>query len=94
MAAELIRGHHERWDGTGYPDRIGGADIPLSGRVVAIASVYDSLRSRRPYRPALTHTRAVRMLTTECPGRFDPTLLAAFVAASARIEQVFNEYPV
>lgn len=94
MAAELIRGHHERWDGTGYPDRIGGAEIPLSARAVSLASVYDSLRSRRPYRPALTHSRAVRTLTTECPGRFDPTLLTAFLNASARIDQIFNEYPV
>jgi eukaryotic-like serine/threonine-protein kinase len=94
MAAELIRGHHERWDGNGYPDRIVGADIPLSGRVVSLASVYDSLRSRRPYRPALSHSRAVRTLTTECPGRFDPTILTAFLAASNRIEQVFSEYPV
>jgi response regulator RpfG family c-di-GMP phosphodiesterase len=94
MAVELIRGHHERWDGTGYPDRIAAAEIPLSSRVVSIASVYDSLRSRRPYRPALTHTRALRTLTAECPGRFDPTLLAAFLAGAPRIEQIFNEYPV
>jgi len=53
-----------------------------------------SLRSRRPYRPALTHTRAVRTLTHDCPGRFDPTLLAAFLTAASRIEQIFNEYPV
>lgn len=94
MAADLIRGHHERWDGNGYPERIVGTDIPLSARVVSLVSVYDSLRSRRPYRPALTHTRAVRTLTTECPGRFDPTLLTAFLTASSRIEQVFSEYPV
>jgi response regulator RpfG family c-di-GMP phosphodiesterase len=94
LAVELIRGHHERWDGAGYPDRIVGTDIPLAARAVSIASVYDSLRSRRPYRPALTHTRAIRTLTSECVGRFDPTLLTAFVNAQARIEQIFNEYPV
>ncbi|MEO2088727.1 MAG: protein kinase [Gemmataceae bacterium] len=94
LAVELIRGHHERWDGAGYPDRIAGVDIPLAARAVSIASVYDSLRSRRPYRPALTHTRAIRTLTSECVGRFDPTLLTAFVNAQARIEQIFNEYPV
>jgi eukaryotic-like serine/threonine-protein kinase len=94
MAAELTRGHHERWDGNGYPERVASTDIPLSARVVALISVYDSLRSRRPYRPALSHTRAVRTLTTECPGRFDPTLLTAFLTASSRIEQIFNDYPV
>jgi response regulator RpfG family c-di-GMP phosphodiesterase len=94
LATELVRGHHERWDGEGYPDRLVGTDIPLSARVVSLASVYESLRSRRPYRPALTHTRAVRTLTHDCPGRFDPTLMAAFLTAATRIEQIFNEYPV
>lgn len=94
LATELIRGHHERWDGNGYPDRLAGPDIPLAARVLSLASTYESLRSRRPYRPALTHTRAVRTLTHDCPGRFDPALLTAFLAAATRIEQIFNEYPV
>ena len=94
LAAEVSRSHHERWDGTGYPERLGGSDIPLSARLVALASIYDSLRSRRPYRPAVTHARAVRVLTHECVGRFDPAVLTAFVAASARFEQIYNEYPV
>ena len=94
LAAELARSHHERWDGTGYPERLAESDIPLSARLVSLASIYDSLRSRRPYRPAVTHTRAVRVLTHECVGRFDPAILNAFVAASARFEQIYNEYPV
>jgi response regulator RpfG family c-di-GMP phosphodiesterase len=93
LAAELVRGHHERWDGTGYPDRLAGTDIPLAARVVAIATVYDALRSRRPYRPAMNHTRAVRVITVESPGQFDPTLLAAFAAAAPRIDQVYQQYP-
>lgn len=94
LASELILGHHERWDGLGYPERIAGTEIPLSARVVAIASVYDSLRSRRPYRPALTHSRAMRTVVTECAGRYDPVLIEAFEASAARIETVYNEYPV
>ncbi len=94
LAAELIQSHHERWDGTGYPERTAGTDIPLAGRVVSLASVYDSLRSRRPFRPAVTHARAVRVLTCESAGRFDPTLLTAFAAAGPRFEQVYNEYPL
>jgi len=94
LASELILGHHERWDGLGYPERIAGTEIPLSARVVAIASVYDSLRSRRPYRPALTHSRAMRTIVTECAGRYDPVLIEAFEASAARIETVYNEYPV
>ena len=94
LAAELARCHHERWDGTGYPERLAESDIPLSARLVALASIYDSLRSRRPYRPAVTHTRAVRVLTHECIGRFDPSILNAFVAAAPRFEQIYNEYPI
>lgn len=94
LAAELIHSHHERWDGTGYPERLAGTGIPLAGRVVSLASVYDSLRSRRPFRPAVTHARAVRVITTESQGRFDPILLTAFTAAAARFDQVYNEYPV
>ncbi len=94
LAAELVRGHHERWDGTGYPDRLAGTDIPLSARVIALASVYDSLRSRRPYRPAITHVRTTRVLTAESDGRFDPVLVAAFNTAAARFDQIYNDYPV
>ncbi|QEL13784.1 protein kinase domain-containing protein [Limnoglobus roseus] len=94
LAAELVRSHHERWDGTGYPDRLGGSDIPLSARILSLVSAYDSLRSRRPYRPAMTHVRTTRVLTAESEGRFDPTLLAAFNTASARFEQIYNDYPI
>ena len=94
LAAELSRSHHERWDGTGYPERLAESDIPLSARLVSLASVYDSLRSRRAYRPAVSHARAVRVLTHECLGRFDPAVLNAFVAAAGRFEQIYNEYPI
>ncbi len=90
LAAEVIRGHHERWDGTGYPDAVPGGECPLSARVVGLVSVYDALRSRRSYRPALTHARAVRMLLTESAGQFDPQLLAAFATAAPRFEKVFK----
>ncbi|MBX9628106.1 MAG: response regulator, partial [Gemmataceae bacterium] len=88
LASEVARGHHERWDGTGYPDLLSGTEIPLSARVVAVAAVYEALRSRRPHRPPLSHARAVKMITTECPGQFDPTILAAFAAAAPRFDQI------
>jgi response regulator RpfG family c-di-GMP phosphodiesterase/serine/threonine protein kinase len=88
LAAEVARSHHERWDGNGYPDQLEGADIPLSARLVAIVAVYEALRSRRPHRPPLSHGRAVKIIATECPGQFDPTLLAAFVAAAAKFDQI------
>jgi eukaryotic-like serine/threonine-protein kinase len=93
LAAELIRGHHERWDGLGYPDQLAGSSIPLAARIVAITSVYDSLRSRRPYRPALTHSRALKTIIAEGEGRYDPVLVQSFDACSQRIETIFSEYP-
>ena len=88
MAAEVARSHHERWDGGGYPDQLVGTETPLAARVVALVAVYEALRVRRPHRPAQTHSRAVRVLTSDSPGQFDPVLLAAFSAVSARFDQI------
>jgi response regulator RpfG family c-di-GMP phosphodiesterase len=88
IAAEVARSHHERWDGEGYPDGLAAGEIPLSARVVAIAAVYEALRSRRPHRPPLGHAQAVRLITKESAGQFDPTLLAAFSAVATRFDQI------
>jgi response regulator RpfG family c-di-GMP phosphodiesterase len=88
LAAEIVRGHHEAWDGTGYPDGLNGTEIPLGARVVAIASVYEALRSRRPHRPPLSHAHAVKIITTDSPALFDPALLAAFSAVAPRFEKI------
>ena len=63
MAVDIVSYHHERYDGTGYPDQLVGSDIPLAARIVAIADVYDALRSRRVYKPALSHATAFQVLT-------------------------------
>jgi response regulator RpfG family c-di-GMP phosphodiesterase len=88
LAAEVVRHHHEKWDGTGYPDRLAGADIPLSARLVAVVSVYEALRTRRPQRPPLTHPLAVRLMQHDSPGQFDPTLMTAFAAAAPRFDEI------
>jgi response regulator RpfG family c-di-GMP phosphodiesterase len=88
LAAEVSRGHHERWDGTGYPDQLGGPEIPLPARVAAIVTVYEALRGRRPHRPPLGHSRAVKIITLESPGQFDPVLVAAFSSVAAKFEQI------
>jgi HD-GYP domain-containing protein (c-di-GMP phosphodiesterase class II) len=81
-AALVIRHHHERWDGSGYPDGLAGEAIPLGARVIAVADVYDALTSERPYRRALPHAVAVEHLVAEAGRTLDPGVVAAFVAAT------------
>jgi response regulator RpfG family c-di-GMP phosphodiesterase len=91
MAVDIARHHHERYDGTGYPDRLAGDAIPLAARFVAVADVYDALRSRRVYKPPLPHHTAVLTMTEGSPGHFDPKLLAVFHRCLPRFEQIFRE---
>jgi putative two-component system response regulator len=91
MAVEVACHHHERFDGNGYPDRRAGEDIPLSARIVAIADVYDALRSRRIYKPALPHEEAVRIML-EDSGHFDPALLTAFQRCSRDFERIYQQF--
>jgi response regulator RpfG family c-di-GMP phosphodiesterase len=93
MAIDIVRHHHERWDGKGYPDRLIGADIPLAARIVGIVDVYDALRSRRPHKPALAHAAAVEVMTDASGGQFDPQLLQAFHRCGSLMEQIFKELP-
>jgi response regulator RpfG family c-di-GMP phosphodiesterase/serine/threonine protein kinase len=92
MAIDIARHHHERWDGTGYPDRLAGANIPLAARVLALADVYDALRSRRVYKPGLTHTTAVMTITEGSPGHFDPALLEVFRKTADQFDRIFREF--
>jgi putative two-component system response regulator len=76
----LVRHHHERWDGKGYPDVIAGETIPLGARILAVADTYDALTSNRPYRSAMSHERAVEILTEGAGTQWDPRVVEAFVA--------------
>ena len=91
MASDIARHHHERYDGTGYPDRLAGGDIPLAARIVAVGDVYDALRSRRVYKPALSHTATVQIMTEGSPGHFDPALTQAFLHCEARFDKIFHD---
>jgi putative nucleotidyltransferase with HDIG domain len=77
--AHAIRHHHERWDGTGYPDGLVGEAIPLSARIVAVADVYDALTSARPYRAALPPEEAVAHLEAAAGRTLDARVVAAFI---------------
>jgi putative nucleotidyltransferase with HDIG domain len=74
----IIRNHHERWDGKGYPDGLAGEEIPFAARILCVADVYDALTTARSYRDSLSHTRAVEVMRGS-PGQFDPRLLDAFL---------------
>lgn len=78
QAREVVRSHHERWDGGGYPDRLRGEEIPLAARVFAVADVLDALTTDRPYRAALPLEQARRMITAQAGRHFDPDVVAAF----------------
>ena len=90
MAADVTRSHHERHDGTGYPDRLAGDDIPLSARLVALGDVYDALRCRRLYKPALPHAAAMQIITQNSPGHFDPAILDVFKQVAPKFEAIFK----
>jgi ribonuclease P protein subunit RPR2 len=77
-AAAIVRSHHERWDGNGYPDGLAGEQIPLAARAFAVADVFDALTSDRPYRPAWTMARARAKIVHESGGQFDPAVVEAF----------------
>ena len=74
----LVRSHHERWDGKGYPDRLTGEEIPLHARVLALADVFDALTTDRPYRRAFTPHEALRMMREDSGASFDPALFPIF----------------
>jgi len=85
-AREPIRNHHERWDGTGYPDALHGQRIPLLARIMAVADAYDAMTSNRPYRPPMPKADAIRELQAAAGAQFDPELTSVFtktLAASA-----------
>ena len=90
VARAIVRHHHERFDGRGYPDRLSGEDIPAAARVATLADVYDSLRRQRPHRQPLTHAQTVRLIMFESPGLFDPAVQRAFSACQDQFQQIYD----
>ena len=87
FAREIAFSHQEHWDGTGYPEGLAGDEIPVSARLMTLADVYDALRCRRPYKPALSHTQALDIMWKGRATHFDPDVFDAFM----RIESSFKE---
>jgi len=80
MASDIAWGHHEKYDGTGYPRGVSGEDIPLSARIVALADVYDALTSKRVYKPAFSHEKSRAIIIEGSGKHFDPDIVDAFLA--------------
>ena len=92
LGAEIALSHHERWDGTGYPLGLRGADIPLSGRIVALADVFDALTTVRPYKPAWLVEQAVERIVADSGTHFDPEVVRAFTASLERLLAIKAHY--
>ncbi|MGC9976072.1 MAG: CHASE2 domain-containing protein [Syntrophales bacterium] len=92
FAGEMAVSHHEHWDGKGYPDGLKGDEIPLPGRIMAIADVYDALISSRPYKEALTHKQAVETIIAGRGSQFDPQLVDAFAEIHAAFHAISEQF--
>lgn len=91
-AIECIGGHHEKYDGSGYPKGLKGEEIPLPGRLMAIVDVYDALISKRVYKPAFKHEEALLFIKAERGKHFDPNLVDAFLAIEEQIKEIAVKY--
>lgn len=91
IATEIAHSHHEWWDGRGYPQGLGGEDIPLSARIVAVADVYDALRSPRPYKRAWTHQEATEYIAKGAGTQFDPGLVEIFLDMASDFDLLSRE---
>ncbi|MGD1076553.1 MAG: HD domain-containing phosphohydrolase [Thermodesulfovibrionales bacterium] len=96
MAERIALSHHEKWDGSGYPLKLNGAEIPIEGRIVTIIDQYDSLRSRRPYKTELSHDTAIGIITEgdtrTMPAHFDPDILQVFKGIESDLDRIYEEH--
>jgi len=94
MGIEVARSHHEWWDGAGYPDGHAGEEIPLSARIVAVADCYDAIRSRRRYKPAISHAETCAIILGESGRHFDPGVIAVFTELADTFREVSERMAV
>ncbi len=92
LAGEIAATHHEKWDGSGYPAGLQGKAIPLSGRIMAAADIYDALINRRCYKPAFPHEQAMGMMRQLRGTTFDPVVLDAFLAIEDEITRIAGDF--
>lgn len=92
IAMELVYGHHEKWDGSGYPQGLAGTDIPLAARIMALADVYDALISTRIYKPGMRHEDAAEIIVQGSGTHFDPDLVEAFLELAFEFRAIADRY--
>jgi putative two-component system response regulator len=92
LAREIAYSHQEKWDGSGYPEGLGGDDIPISARLMAVADVYDALISRRVYKPAMPHDKATAIIAEGRARHFDPDIVDAFLAEQDAFRGIAARY--
>ena len=92
MSAAVALSHHEKYDGTGYPQGLRGDEIPLSARIVALADVYDALVSKRVYKEAAPHEIARAIILADSGKQFDPLVIQAFLRSEDQFIEIYNHY--
>ena len=92
MASVIARHHHEKWNGSGYPDKLAATEIPIEARIVALADVYDALLSKRPYKPPMGQSEALAIVQEEAGRHFDPQIVKSFFDAGDRITEVYERF--
>ncbi|WP_286263789.1 response regulator [Thalassotalea atypica] len=92
FAKEIAYSHHEKWDGTGYPQKLSGDDIPLSARLMAIADVYDALISKRVYKPAFSHEKAMDIIIAGKGSHFDPEMIDCLENIADKFNHIAQQY--
>jgi len=88
MAKDIVYTHHEKWDGTGYPEGLQGAQIPVVGRLMALVDVYDAITTPRVYRDPMSHSEAVAFIVSVRGTHFDPSVVDAFLEVAAKVERL------
>jgi len=91
-ARDIAYTHQEKWDGSGYPQGIKGEEIPLSGRIMAVADVYDAFICKRVYKPAFAHEKAVSIISEGRGSHFDPDMVDVFVEIQEDFKKIASEF--